>query len=233
MFSQCIEQKNNIMKKLLLSIVAIAGLFLFSAAQGGGKPGKKGPRQLIKQEISQKMNLTDAQKEQMKQNKAEMKAKMAELNKDESITVKEYKDRKDALRKENKAKMQALLTPEQKAQAQKLKDEKRAQHEAKMEKKMEKLKTQLSLTDDQVAKIKADKKANREKIQAIRDNENLSRSDREAQIKALKDQQKNSMNQYLTADQIQKLDELKKNKANKMGKSDNKPMKKGFKKNKQ
>ena len=95
---------------------------------------------------------------------------------------------------------------------------------------MEKLKTQLSLTDDQVAKIKADKKANREKIQAIKDNDNLSRSDREAQIKTLKEQQKNSMNQYLTPEQIQKWNDLKKNKGSKMNKSNNKPMKKGFKK---
>ena len=78
-----------------------------------------------------------------------------ELNKNENITVKESRDKKEALRKEQKEKMLAILTPEQKTKLEQLKKDREVKREAMTSKRLDKMKTKLNLSDDQMAKIKA------------------------------------------------------------------------------
>ena len=96
-------------------------------------------------QLAKQLNLSDEQKKQAQANKVALKQKMKELNKNESITVKEQRDRKDALRKEQKAKMQALLTPEQKTKMAELKATKMAKKEDKFAKGLEKMKSKMLL----------------------------------------------------------------------------------------
>jgi Spy/CpxP family protein refolding chaperone len=158
------------------------------------------------------LNLTDAQKQQMKANHEAMKAKMEALEKNENITVKEYRDQKEALKKEQRAQMMSLLTPDQKAKMEQMKKDQKAKHEQKSAEKLAKLKTKLNLTDDQVAKIKAEKDATHAKMEAIRENESLSRTERKQQLMALKEQRKGAIKKYLTPDQLKKMEEFKKKK---------------------
>lgn len=60
------------------------------------------------------LNLTDAQKTQLKAEREAHKAKMESLNKQDNLTVKEMRERKSALQQEQKAKIEALLTADQK-----------------------------------------------------------------------------------------------------------------------
>ena len=207
------------MKKILLSLFAFAAITLSaSAQQNGGKMMKGNKCQHAKNNkhmMMKDLNLSDAQQQQMKANRDAFKKQLQELNKNENITVKEQRDRKEALKKEQKAKMMALLTPEQKAKMEQLKKDKKAQQDLKFAQKMEKMKTHLGLSDDQFAKIKAEKAANRAKMQAIKDNEKLSRTEKKEQLTALKEQNKESIKKYLTPEQIKKMEEMKKIKGEK------------------
>ena len=153
------------MKKILLSLFAIVTIATAASAQKQECHKKiKGDHQQHgkhdKGMMMKNLNLSDAQKQQMKDNHEVMKAKQMELEKNENMTVKEYRDKKEVLHKEQKAQMLDLLTPEQKAKMDQMKKDKQAKHDLKSAKKLEKMKTKLGLTDDQVAKIKADKAHN-------------------------------------------------------------------------
>lgn len=207
------------MKKILLSLFAFAAITLSANAQQEGRKMMKGadrhhPKN-NKHMMMKELNLSDAQQQQMKANREAFKKQMQELNKNENITVKEQRDRKEALKKEQKAKMMAILTPEQKAKMEQMKKDKQAQRELKFAQKMEKMKTNLGLSDDQFAKIKAERTANHAKMQAIRDNEKLSRTERKEQLMALKAQSKENIKKYLTPEQIKKMEEMKQHKGKK------------------
>jgi Spy/CpxP family protein refolding chaperone len=215
--------KLNTMKKIFLSLLAVSLISTASIAQKERQEGNKkmGAEHRMhkgkhdKGMMMKNLNLSEAQKQQMKANHESMKAKMDALEKNENITLKEYRDKKEALHKEQKAKMLALLTPEQKAKMEQAKKDKQAQHELRSAKKLEKMKANLGLTDDQVAKIKADKAANHAKMEAIKNNDNLSRTERKEQLMALKEQKKDGIKKYLTPEQLKKMEEFKKKKSDK------------------
>lgn len=161
------------------------------------------------------LNLTDAQKQQMKADHESFKKQMQELDKNDNMTVKEYREKKDALHKAQKEKMMSMLTPEQKNQLEQNKKSRLAEREARDAKRMEKMKTNLGLTDDQVAKIKTSRESIRTQMNAIREDDKLSSTEKKEKLMALKEQHKNSIKQYLTPEQISKMEEMKKMKADK------------------
>ena len=162
-----------------------------------------------------KLNLTQSQKEQLKANREAYQKAVLNLEKNELITLKDYRTQKEELHKTQKAKMMAMLTPEQKNQLVQLKQERKAKHEMMAAQRMEKMKTWLNLTDEQVAKIKAERSAIHSQVIAIRENEKLSQVEKKEQIMALKEQHKGSIKKYLTPEQISKMEELKKNRMEK------------------
>ena len=85
-------------------------------------------------------------------------------------------------------------------------------------KKFEKMKANLGLSEDQATKIKATRAGLHEKIKAIRENKNLSESQKKEQVKAISKQQKESMKAILTPAQLEKMKDAKKSKATVPGK---------------
>ena len=74
-----------------------------------------------------KLNLTDAQKQQVKDLNTDYRNQLKDLEKNETITLKDYRAKKATLEQERKSKFQSILTPEQKnkiAQAKKERGEK-------------------------------------------------------------------------------------------------------------
>jgi Spy/CpxP family protein refolding chaperone len=165
--------------------------------------------------MMKELNLSAMQKEQLKATRESYKKQLIELNKNESITVGEARDRKEALRKQQKEKMMSLLTTEQKNQLAQLKKEKLAKRETKAAKRLDKMKTNLNLSDGQVAKIKTARQATQAQLKAIKENDQLSRTQRKEQLMALKEQTKNSFKSILTPEQLSKMDEMKKTKMGK------------------
>ena len=160
--------------------------------------------------MAKALNFSEDQKKAAKANREEFRQKMQELNKNESITVKEMRDRKEALHKEQKAKMDALLTPEQKTKMVQLKAERKAKGEEHFAKHLDKMKTELGLTDVQVSQIKSNREDMQAKFKGIRENESLTREQRKEQFMNLKEQAKEQHKKIFTPEQQKKMEGMKK-----------------------
>ena len=156
------------------------------------------------------LNLTDAQKAIMKANHEAFRQKMQYLDKNESITVKEFRDKRAALLKEQKAKMDGLLTLDQKNKMAQLKTEQKIKRNEHFTKHLDKMKSNLGLTVDQVAKLKAQRESMQSRLKAIKENEALTRLQKRDQLMALKTESKEMHKNIFTEDQRKKMEEMKK-----------------------
>ncbi len=200
------------MKKIIVSMM-IAGAFMMSANAQEVRPMKHNSQHYGKHHkgmMMKELNLTADQKAQLKTSHESYKQQLGELNKNEAITVKESRDRKDALRRGQKEKIMAILTPDQKIKLEQIKNNRQARHQAMAAKRLDKMKTKLNLSDEQVAKISAANQAEHEQFKAITQNENLSRTEKKDQMMALREQNKNNFKSILTPEQISKMEEIKK-----------------------
>ena len=177
--------------------------------QGYGMNRHRGNFSMMKE-----INLTDAQKQQAKSLNEEYNAKVKNLEKDENITLKDYRAKKASLEQERKSKFQALLTPEQKDKIAQAREARSEKMKMMSQKRMDKMKTDLNLTDEQVAKIQEQRNASMEKMKAIRENSSLSEDQKREQLMDLHKSMHESMNSILTADQIKKRDEMRNNRMN-------------------
>ena len=202
------------MKSIVVTLFAVSALAFSATAQEkremkpGYQPGMRKPHHGMM--MAKELNLTDAQKEQAKANREEFQKKMQELNKNESITVKEQRDRKAALMKEQKTKMESLLTPEQKTKMAQIKAEQKTKREEHFAKHLDKMKTELGLTDAQVAQMKSQRETIQSKFKAIMENESLSREQKRDQFMALKAEAKEQHKKIFTEEQLKKMEEKKK-----------------------
>ena len=205
------------MKKLIMGMLAIATFVFAASAQENRKmkPQKHGHEKGM---MMKSLNLTPAQKAQMKTNRENTKMQLADLKKDGKITLKDYTAKKEALLKTKREQMESVLTPEQKAQLAKNKADLKAHHKMDGSKKLDKMKTSLNLSDDQMAKLKANREAGFVKMNAIRENTQLSKADKKTQLMTLRQEQKESMKQILTPEQLNKMEEKKKAHMEKSGK---------------
>jgi Spy/CpxP family protein refolding chaperone len=202
------------MKKIAASVLAIAS-FVFSA-HAQTTPKMKQFRHHREHGLMMKeLNLTQVQQEQLKANRDSYQKQWQELNKNENITVKEARDKKEALRKEQKEKMMAILTPEQKTKLEQLKKDREAKIEAMAAKRLDKMKSTLNLSEDQLTRIKASTANIHLKAKAIRENDQLSRVEKKEQLVALKQQTQDNLKTILSTEQINKLEEMKKSRMEK------------------
>jgi Spy/CpxP family protein refolding chaperone len=74
----------------------------------------------------------------------------------------------------------------------------------------EKMAKELGLTDAQRTELKAFHAQQKTKMDAIRNNDQLTQDEKRAQMKSLKEERKAKMDSILTADQKTKLQELRK-----------------------
>jgi Spy/CpxP family protein refolding chaperone len=200
------------MKKLLATLFVTA-LFTVSATAQEKRPMKRGHMQMHKHHrhmMAKQLNFSEDQKKQAKIYNEDFRKKMQDLNKNESITVKEQRDRKEALRKEQRTKMQGLLTPEQKTKMAQLKADGQKKKEEHFARHLDKMKITLNLTDAQVAQMRSQREATQLKMKAIRENESLSREERKSKMMALKAEAKEQHKKILTPEQLKKMEELKK-----------------------
>ncbi|MEO8861075.1 MAG: hypothetical protein ABI358_06600 [Ginsengibacter sp.] len=162
------------------------------------------------------INLTDAQNQQAKELQADYMNKVKDLEKDQNITLKDYRAKKAILEQERRSKFQALLTPEQKDKIAQGRKEMHEKREMMGQKRMDKMKSDLNLTDAQVEKIKEQKKSSMEKMKEIRENSSLSQEQKKEKFMDLRKSSHESMSSILTADQIKKWDEMRHNRINEM-----------------
>lgn len=205
--------------KKLLSIIVIIAISLAATAQekrqkmqdkGGFQEGRHRPGKPHNRQMMKELNFSEAQKSTLRANRESFRAKMQQLEKEENITVKEYRSRKAALLKENRAAMQSVLTPEQQIKMAEMKMKREQQHKERDNLRFEKMKSNLSLTNEQAAQIKNQQEALRMKQKAIRENESLSMEQKKQQMKALQESARQERMKVLTAEQQEKMKARKK-----------------------
>ena len=224
------------MKKYLIALTAFTAITFAATAQTKNPTDNTsqqshsqmhhknhGMHQFHRHGMMGQLNLTDAQKQQAEALNEDYNAKVKNLEKDDNITLKDYRTQKAALENERKSKFQALLTPDQKNKIAQDKKERSEKMEMMAQKRMDKMKADLSLTDDQVAKIQDQRKSSIEQMKAIRENSSLSEEQKKEQFMDLRKSRKESLNSILTADQIKKREEMRNNRMNEWkNKKDNK-----------
>jgi protein CpxP len=202
------------MKKIIVSMTALGCFILSATAQD--KMAMQNNFDHRKEMMIKQLDLTPDQQKQLAADRANFKTQMIALNKDESITVKDYRDKKFALRKEQKAAFMAILTPDQQTKLVQIKQNMKAKMDTIAAKRLDRMKLQLNLSDEQVATLKANRQAMRTKIEMLLQNDSLSRIDLKTQLMAIKEANKDSMKTVLTVDQYSKWQELRKERMEKM-----------------
>ena len=173
------------------------------------QPHHKQFRQHGRGVMAKKLNFSDQQKEQFNSINSDYHKKMAELKKQDEITVKEMNTRMKTLQQEHKAALQALLTPAQKDQLVKMKDERSKMAKVNARARAERLKIKLNLTDAQSGQLTGMRTEMTAKIKAIHSDNSLSRQQKKEQVKTLVTAQKEQLKSILTPEQVQQLEQLK------------------------
>jgi len=162
------------------------------------------------QEMGKILNLTQEQKAAFKSIKEATNQKMDLLEQQQSITVKEYNDRKTAIRKEAKLKRESLLTKEQTEKVASFKNEQESKKKEMFEKRLEKMKIILSLTDEQIKEIRMFHEKSKMEAAKIKSNEKWNDQEKRMQMKALKKNNEAFRNKILTEEQRNKAAEMRK-----------------------
>jgi len=201
------------MKKTIVGLALVMMAAISVNAQQPDKPMQHARHQHFRKHggdrLAQKLNFTDAQKQQLKDINSSYQKKLADLRKHDEITVKEFKSQMDALRQEHKQQLTALLTPEQKDQLAKLKQDRMEKAKTRAIARAEKMKTKLGLTDAQAGQLKEMRTATMAKIKSVKEDKALSHDQKREQIKGLVMQQKDQLKTILTPEQLQQLEQMK------------------------
>lgn len=204
------------MKKLIMGFAASFLITAISFAQptphadGPDQPQRFGKGRNGQHMPFGKLNLTDAQKQQMKQVNIDFRQQMQTLNKKEDITVKEQRQQRESIATARKDAMMNILTADQKAQLTSIRKQSKQKHEEMTAKRLDKMKTQLGLSDDQVAKIKANQAATQVKMKAIMDNKTADKATKREQLMALRKEIKDNIGSVLTPEQNAKMESMHK-----------------------
>lgn len=200
------------MKKLIAFTLVLATVGITASAQE--RRDVKTPRteekmRMYDKKSMQDLNLTEVQKSQLKAQREAAKAQLDAIKNDASLTDAQKKEKAKAIYIDQKNKMQALLTPEQKAKIAEGRKAAKEDRKEMGEKRKDAFKD-LNLTADQSAKLKAQREASKAKIEAIKSNSSLTEDQKKAQVKEVMKSSKADMKNILTAEQMKKMQDMKK-----------------------
>lgn len=170
---------------------------------------RKGKFEHGKERFAQHLQLTEEQRKQGKAIRENASKQIATLYNNDKLSLGDFKKKKAAILKEQKEKMEGLLTTEQKTKLAEGKKRMADNMQVQAAARLERMKINLGLKDEQVAKIKTAQTQLREKMKALHEDESLLPEQKKAQMKALMDQQKESLKSVLTAEQLAKLESHK------------------------
>lgn len=186
--------KKEIMKKILALSLAFAAFTLSVSAQ---QTSQSSADTKVKHErkhgdhkngMMKDLNLSDAQKTQMK-------------------TIREDKTLSKDARKE---KMNGVFTADQKTKMAQGKVAIQAKRKEMGEKRAQEMKTKLGLSNDQSAKLKSQNDATHAQMKAIKEDNSLTKEAKKEKMKSVKASAKEQRKSVMTADQLKKMDEMKK-----------------------
>ncbi|MGK2861666.1 MAG: hypothetical protein ACSLE0_07010 [Chitinophagaceae bacterium] len=198
------------MKKTLF-VALVACLVITTTQAQEVKDSKPGKHHMMKKhhrgEEFKNLDLSEDQKARIKSLNEENHKQMAELKKNDNVTVKEWKAKMEAQRKDHHAKIQSVLTPDQQAQIKKSRQEKNVRNQDRSKARMEKMKTDLGLSEKQSAQLESSRMAMVEKMKTIREDGSINDEQKKEKAKELKTKHKEDLKSILTDEQQKKWDE--------------------------
>ncbi len=210
------------MKKLLILVAALFLITGFAMAQQadssqhhsftgrgfGGKRMAMNHRRAFN--MASKLQLTDAQKQQMKTVNDDYHKQLTALQANDKLSLGDYKTQLAALRKSRKDQVSNILTDDQKKMVADRKQNMQINMQARSAGNLERMKLKLGLSDDQVAKIKTQREQLHSQVKELRENTSLLPEQKRDQMKTLFAQQKDELKSVLTPEQLSKLESMKK-----------------------
>lgn len=193
------------MKKLIVSAL-IAVVVAGSASAQDKQPRREG---FGRYGMMQQLNLSEDQKAEMKTINEDFKKQLTELQKNEDITVREWKTRMKDIREGHQSKIQQVLTDEQKASMDKLRQDRKGKMHKRGHRGADSLKKELNLSPEQETALKQQRTDMREKMKAIKEDKSLNEEQKKVEFKKFREQQHQSLKSILTEEQINKLQQKK------------------------
>ncbi len=197
------------MKKILVGTLII--FLSIGAVNAQNRDEKKQRHQKHQKEMTlQKLNLSADQQSRIKTINENYRKQVAELKKQDQLTVKEMKARKSSLHEQHKADIQAALTTEQKARLAEMKKSGKDKMVNGRQQKGNKMQEELNLNADQKAKLAQMRSDMKVKADAIKNDKKLTAEQKKERFKELNKQQHEQMKSVLTKEQMEKAKSLRK-----------------------
>lgn len=198
------------MKKILLfvSMIALGSSQLIAqppAGAGRMQHGQMHGKQMMAGKMAKDLNLTEDQKAQLKKVHQEYGAKIKAIKDNDQLTQGDARKQIAALHEAQKAASEKVFTEAQKAKLKDMQEQRRGRMKEEAAANVARMQVRLGLTEAQVAKVKAEQAGMQSKMQALRNNKDLSKEQKKEQIQALMKAHKTNMSSILTPEQQQKM----------------------------
>lgn len=175
------------------------------AGAGRMQHGQMHGKQMMAGKMAKDLNLTEDQKAQLKKVHQEYGAKIKAIKDNDQLTQGDARKQIAALHEAQKAASEKVFTEEQKAKLKDMQEQRRGRMKEEAAANVARMQVRLGLTEAQVAKVKAEQAGMQSKMQALRNNKDLSKEQKKEQIQALMKAHKTNMASILTPEQQQKM----------------------------
>ncbi|HOJ41066.1 MAG TPA: hypothetical protein PKX93_10520 [bacterium] len=192
--------------------VVLAGMLVWTIAAAAVETTKPGGRTLRQRKWAEGMkqweslNLTDAQKEQLKPLFQKMREQLQAVIQDSALTPAEKQEKIAALRKAHEAELEKILSPEQ---MEKWRQIRSSAGKEKVRQRLNEIISTLNLTEEQKEKIKPLLQREAEEWKNIFQDPTLTAEQKQEKIRALRQETRTALKEILTPEQWQKLQEIK------------------------
>lgn len=175
------------------------------AGAGRMQHGQMHGKQMMAGKMAKDLNLTEDQKAQLKKVHQEYGAKIKAIKDNDQLTQGDARKQIAALHEAQKAASDKVFTEAQKAKLKDMQEQRRGRMKEEAAANVARMQVRLGLTEAQVVKVKAEQAGMQSKMQALRNNKDLSKEQKKEQIQALMKAHKTNMASILTPEQQQKM----------------------------
>ncbi|MBI4479848.1 MAG: Spy/CpxP family protein refolding chaperone [Acidobacteria bacterium] len=206
-----------------LALAALVGISQWvHALQTPQGPGPGGPGFPRLQQLAKQLDLTDAQKTQIKSILDNARTQLQALRSNMNITKQQELDQRRQIEEQTQNSIRAVLTPEQQAKADQLRqqaqDRMAAQQEKMQQQMLTRLTKQLNLSSAQQSLIQSYLNDQKSQLQTLKNNTSLTPAQKLEQMRTIRQQTQEKIKSALTADQQAQLDQLRQQAQNRMRK---------------
>lgn len=199
------------MKRILslVSMIALGTGLAFAQPPAGGRMqhGQMHGKQMMAGKMAKDLNLSEDQKAQLKKVHQEYGAKIKAIKDNDQLTQGEARKQMESLHQAQKAAADKVFTEEQKAKMKDMQERRRGRMKEEAAANVARMQVRLGLSEAQVAKVKEQQASMQSKMQALRNNKDLSKEQKKAQVESLMKAHKANMASILTPEQQQKMQE--------------------------